>query len=162
LNDSGRDYIPPWDLTRSHVAGMSVENRFWLLAQYQAHLSDGEALRSSHAEGLVRSQLQQAISLLQQAEKIAVGPLEAKQLGHDQGADPVAEERQSLLKAFKATGKKQGIPITDKMVAKAAKSEWNDRTMVTWWKRNDPKCRPLQDRLIRTVLRKNPSAIWPK
>lgn len=76
--------------------------------------------------------------------------------------DAIAAERTALLLAFKLKGRKQGIKITDEMVAKAAKPEkWNTRTMVTWWKRNDKRCKPLHDRLIRTVLAKDPKSIEP-
>jgi len=79
----------------------------------------------------------------------------------DQSAeDAVAAERVRLLQNYKASGKKKGITITDKMVALAANPNWNDRTMVAWWKRNDPKCGPPHDRMIRAVLKKDPSSIW--
>jgi hypothetical protein len=79
------------------------------------------------------------------------------------GADPVAAERIALLENFKATAREQGIKVTDLMVAKAAKpGKWNTRTMVTWWKRNDRKCEPPHDKLIRAVLTKNPATLWPK
>ena len=70
-------------------------------------------------------------------------------------------ERQQLMKDFKAKARKQGIKVSDEMVAKKAKPEWNDRTMVTWWKRNDKGCKPFQDRLIRAVLEKDPLSLWP-
>jgi len=76
--------------------------------------------------------------------------------------DPIAEERAALLIAFKAKARKQGIKVTDAMVAKAAKSTWNTRTMVAWWKRNDPNCKPTHDRLIRAVLARVPASIWPR
>ena len=75
--------------------------------------------------------------------------------------DTIAAERQMLLNTFKRRGKACGIKITDEMVATAAKSSWNTRTMVTWWKRNDKRCKPIHDRLIRTVLAKHPKSIWP-
>ena len=79
----------------------------------------------------------------------------------DQSAeDAVAAERVRLLQNYKASGKKKGITITDKMVALAANPNWNDRTMVAWWKRTDPKCGPPHDRMIRAVLKKDPSSIW--
>jgi hypothetical protein len=75
--------------------------------------------------------------------------------------DPIAEERSGILDAFKARARSQGIIVTDEMVAKAAKKTWNDRTMVTWWKRNDPNCKLPHDRLIRAVLARDPALIWP-
>jgi hypothetical protein len=74
----------------------------------------------------------------------------------------VAESRAVLLTTFKSKGRALGIPITDAMVAKAAKpGKWNDRTMVTWWKRNDPRCKLPHDKLIRAVLGRDPSTVWP-
>jgi hypothetical protein len=76
--------------------------------------------------------------------------------------DTVAMERQQLMKDFKAKAREQGIKVNDKMVAKKAKPEWNDRTMVTWWKRNDKGCKLFHDRLIRAVLQKDPLSLWPR
>ena len=74
--------------------------------------------------------------------------------------DPIAAERDALLTAFKAKGRGLGIRITDEMVAKAAKpGKWNDRTMVTWWKRNDSKSKPPHDKRIRAVLDGDPSRL---
>jgi hypothetical protein len=79
----------------------------------------------------------------------------------DQSAtDPVADERVSLLRNYKSRGRKQAISITDKMMAKATNPNWNDRTMITRWKRNDPRCSPRHDRMIRAVLEKDSSSIW--
>jgi hypothetical protein len=76
--------------------------------------------------------------------------------------DPVAEDRKALLAAYKAKGREMGIRITDAMVAKAANpGRWNERTMVTWWKRNDLKCKPPHDRKIRAVLGRDPASNWP-
>jgi len=78
------------------------------------------------------------------------------------GVDAVATERKRLIDAFKAKAREQGIRVTDKLVAKAANPKWNDRTMVTWWKRNDPKSKPPHDKKIRAVLGRDPSSIWPE
>jgi hypothetical protein len=75
-------------------------------------------------------------------------------------ASDVATERQALCTAFKRKGKNQGIKITDKMIAMAAYPTWNTRTMVTWWKRNDPRCKALHDKRIRAVLAKEPNSLW--
>jgi hypothetical protein len=69
--------------------------------------------------------------------------------------DQIAAERAELLAAFKSKARAQGMKVTDAMVAKAAK-----KTMVTWWKRNDPHCKPVHDRLIRAVLAKDPALLW--
>jgi hypothetical protein len=75
--------------------------------------------------------------------------------------DTVAADRAALLTAYKAKGRGKGVRITDAMVAMAAHpGKWNDRTMVTWWKRNDQRCKPPHDRKIRAVLAKDPSDIW--
>jgi len=74
--------------------------------------------------------------------------------------DPVAHARRDLLAAFKNRGRSLGLRITDEMVAKAANGNWNDRTMVTWWKRNDPRCKPYHDKKIRSVLENDPSSLW--
>jgi hypothetical protein len=91
-----------------------------------------------------------------------LGPAQGYSETNVSGAeDPVAVERQQLMKDFKAKARKQRIKVTDEMVAKAAKpGKWNDRTMVTWWKRNDKRCEPLHDRLIRAVLAKDPRSLW--
>jgi hypothetical protein len=68
----------------------------------------------------------------------------------------VAEERKNLLDAYKRECKERGITVTDEMIAKAASSSWNDRTQVTWWKREAPKSTPAADKLIRAVLIKKP------
>jgi hypothetical protein len=77
--------------------------------------------------------------------------------------DEVAEERQLCMSKFKALARmKYGIKVTDRMVAAKAKSgKWNDRTMVSWWKRNDERCKPPHDQLIRKVLNGDPASIWP-
>ena len=80
--------------------------------------------------------------------------------GDDLEIDPVVAERAASLMAFKDLGRRMGVRVTDKMLAKAVKETWNDRTMVTWWKRHDPRCTPPHDRLIRAVLDKDPSSIW--
>jgi len=82
--------------------------------------------------------------------------------GTGAGTDTVAMDRAARLTAFKAKGRSQGIRITDEMVAKAAKpGSWNDRTMVTWWKACDPRCKLPHDKKIRAVLERDPSSIWP-
>jgi hypothetical protein len=76
--------------------------------------------------------------------------------------DPIAAERSSAILKFKSRAKAQGIRVTDEMVAKAAKpGKWNTRTMVTWWKRNDKRCERPHDRLIRSVLARDPRSVWP-
>ena len=75
---------------------------------------------------------------------------------------PVAADRDRLLRAFKAKGKTLGIKVTHEMVAHAADPKWNERSMVTWWLRNDDRCKPPHDKKIRAVLGKEPSTIWPK
>jgi len=76
------------------------------------------------------------------------------------GGDPVCAARCDLLLRFKVRGRNIGIRITDEMVAHAANPKWNDRTMVTWWKRNDPRCKQPHDRKIRAVLASDPSSSW--
>jgi hypothetical protein len=75
--------------------------------------------------------------------------------------DSKAEERRALCEAFKRRAKEQRIKATDEKIAKAACRKWNDRTMVTWWKRNDARCTSSHDRLIRAVLSKDPALVWP-
>jgi hypothetical protein len=75
-------------------------------------------------------------------------------------ANPATTERDELLRSYKARGSEQSIRITDKMVAHAANPNWNDRSMIAWWKRNDPRCNHQHDRLIRGVLGKDPSSFW--
>jgi hypothetical protein len=73
----------------------------------------------------------------------------------------VAAERKAALIDFKAKGRKQRIRITDEMVAQAANpGKWNDRTMITWWKRDDKRVKAVHDKKIRAVLGKDPSEIW--
>ena len=76
------------------------------------------------------------------------------------GVDPICADRRDLLLRFKLRGKNIGIQITDEMVAHAANPKWNDRTMVTWWKRNDSRCKQPHDRKIRAVLASDPSSSW--
>jgi len=72
-----------------------------------------------------------------------------------------AEDRAAAMTAYKARGRLLGIRITDKMVAQAANpGRWNDRTMVVWWKRDDPKCKLPHDRKIRSVLDRDPATMW--
>lgn len=66
----------------------------------------------------------------------------------------ITEERQSLIAKYKSLCRENGVKVTDKMIAKAASSSWNDRTQVTWWKRNDDRSKPVADRLIRAVFTK--------
>ena len=73
------------------------------------------------------------------------------------GRDTVAAERTALLHAYKEAGKKQGVRITDKMIAQAASpGHWTERTPVQRWKRNDDRCTPGYDVSIRAVLRNKP------
>lgn len=74
----------------------------------------------------------------------------------------VAQDRRRLLTAFKEKGRNLNIRITDVMIAKAAKQTWNERTMITWWKRTDPRCNAPHDRLIRNVLEKDPALLWAR
>ena len=70
--------------------------------------------------------------------------------------DPITIERRSLIQQYKRVCKEQGVTVTDTSIAKAASSSWNDRTQVTWWKRNDPRCTSTADRLIRAVFTAKP------
>jgi len=75
---------------------------------------------------------------------------------------PAPTERQHLLLEFKGKAKALGVRVTDEMIAKTANpGKWNDRTMVTWWKRCDVRCGDAQDKKIRAVLAKDPAALWP-
>jgi hypothetical protein len=81
----------------------------------------------------------------------------------DEGLDHVAAERQQLLLAYKADGKRQGIKITDLMIAEAAKpGKWNTRFPVAWWKSNKKDengnrlIGPREDAAIRRVLTDRP------
>jgi hypothetical protein len=75
--------------------------------------------------------------------------------------DSEAARRAAMLTDYKAKGRGMGIRITDEMVAKAANpKKWNERSMVTWWKRNDPRCKPPSDRRIKNVLSQDPSQFW--
>ena len=76
--------------------------------------------------------------------------------------DPIKAQRTALFATFKKKADSQGIRITDPKVAKAIKpGKWTDRTMIGWWKRNDPRCKPPHDKLIRAFLNKDPSEILP-
>jgi hypothetical protein len=79
----------------------------------------------------------------------------------DTEVDPVVTERASLIAAFKAKARAQGFRATDARIAKAANPKWNDRTMVTWWKSNDVRCKLSHDRKIRAVLARDPFDVWP-
>jgi len=80
----------------------------------------------------------------------------------DTDPDPIAAERTALMSSFRAKAKRQKIKVTDEIVAKEANpGKWHDRTMVGWWKRNDPRCRAVHDRMIRAVLSRDPASIWP-
>jgi hypothetical protein len=81
--------------------------------------------------------------------------------GEQPDDDLIAADRRAELAQFKLRGRSAGIRITDEMVAHAAKLRWNDRTMVTWWKRCDPRCKLPHDKMIRSVLKKDPRELWP-
>ncbi len=70
--------------------------------------------------------------------------------------DPIAIQRTSLLNDYVAQCKARGVKITDKMIAKAARPSWNERTPVQRWKRNDPKSTHSDDQAIRRVLTEKP------
>jgi hypothetical protein len=75
--------------------------------------------------------------------------------------EPIAQDRATLLSAFKAKARARRIKVTDEMVARAASpGKWNTRTMVTWWKRNDKRISSVHDRMIRAVLARDPASIW--
>ena len=79
----------------------------------------------------------------------------------EEPVETVALARAKSLLEFKDRARRKGIKATDKMIAQAANpGKWNDRTMVTWWKRNDKNCGRRVDILIRAVLAKDPSNIW--
>jgi hypothetical protein len=73
--------------------------------------------------------------------------------------DAVALVRTRELNRFKALAKRKGIRVTDQMLAHAADPNWNDRTIVGWWKRNDPRCTTKMDRKIRAVLARDPALL---
>ncbi|HEV2232641.1 MAG TPA: hypothetical protein VGV68_04460 [Terriglobia bacterium] len=64
--------------------------------------------------------------------------------------------RSELLLAYKREGREAGVKITDLMIAKAASQSWNDRTPISRWKRNDPRCTAADDFKIRRVLKTKP------
>jgi len=72
------------------------------------------------------------------------------------GQDPIDVERTLLLDRYKQECRSVGVRVTDEMIAKAASPSWNDRTQVTWWKRNDPRSKPQADKAIRRVLSNKP------
>jgi hypothetical protein len=119
---------------------------------------EGETGRSSD----VKAQEEPATEAPQVADDAQPTTSRLDALDESSAQDPVAFERAGELNSFKAKGRRLHIKITDKMVAKAANDKWNDRTMVTWWKRNDKRCKPPHDRLIRAVLLRDPSSIWPR
>jgi hypothetical protein len=73
------------------------------------------------------------------------------------------DSRQCAISAFKSKARLRSIRVTDEMIARAANpGKWNDRTMVTWWKRCDPRCTAAHDKMIRAVLARDPASIWPR
>jgi hypothetical protein len=78
-------------------------------------------------------------------------------------SDPASEKtrRMELVSRFKRKGLESGIRIRDEMLAKAASPTWNDRTPITRWKADSRKSSPADDRLIRKLLSRDPSTIWP-
>lgn len=77
-------------------------------------------------------------------------------------ADPIAAERSAMMADFRSRAKRCGITVTDALVAQAANPKWTERTPVGRWKRNDPRCTRQDDRMIRALLSKDPSSIWPR
>jgi hypothetical protein len=83
--------------------------------------------------------------------------------GSELRCKPVARDRTALLDDFKVKAREGGLKVTDKMVARAANpGKWNDRTIVAWWKRNDPKSTPGHDKKIRALLARDPASIWSR
>lgn len=80
----------------------------------------------------------------------------ARTSGRENGTDPIAAERKALLKAYKDECKENGIRVTNKMIAEAARRTWHERTPVQWWLRNDARSTPGDDAAIRRVLQQRP------
>lgn len=137
-----------WDQIRHEVTGLF--KRYPALTIIPSQPSVGPPLHGEEAE---RATEQAPVA----HDTSEIGALE--QAGD--ARDPIATDRAELLTAFKAKARAQGIKVTDTMVAKAANpGKWNDRTMVTWWKRNDSRIESIHDKKIRAVLAKNPLDLW--
>lgn len=85
-----------------------------------------------------------------------VEPSSEVRIPDSEGPNHIVEERTSLLRAYKTDGMKRGVRITDKMIAKAARPTWNDRTPIQRWRRNDRRSTPGDDAAIRRVLKEQP------
>jgi hypothetical protein len=72
--------------------------------------------------------------------------------GEDESDDPIAHERQALLarhqKAFMSRHHKK---LSDDALGK--KCGWADRSFITSWKANNPRCKAAHDQKIRKALR---------
>jgi len=68
----------------------------------------------------------------------------------------VKSERRALHQAYKAECSKQGVRVTDAMIAEAASSNWHGRTAIQKWLADDPRYAGEPDRLIRSVLARKP------
>lgn len=122
----------------------------YLLAQAERLQATGQEEAAKHTNASAKSSLQPDME--DQREPSRPGARKV---------DPIAKGRRLLWNDFKSRALVQGIKINHRMLAKAAKSTWNDRTMVTWWLRNDPGCKPQHDKLIRAVLAKDPQSLCP-
>ncbi len=139
----------------------SEERREEIFPGHFGHPFEWQQIREYYP-GLFAAEIAEWHSRLLQAEA-ELGQLETPPI--EPPSAPVVignAERGAALLEFKQRGRAQGIKVTDEMVAKAAKpGRWNTRTMVTWWKRNDSRCKAAHDRLIRAVLAKDPKTLWP-
>lgn len=117
--------------------------------------------RLDQLHGVDRISRQKAIPEAKPGQIVQVEPDAGYNHGQAGGSNAVTAERQARMTEFKSRARALGIKVTDEMVANAANPKWNDRSMVTWWKRNDPRCKRPHDKLIRSVLAKDPSLIWP-
>ncbi len=87
-----------------------------------------------------------------------------EEANEDKAIVSVKADRTKLIEDFQAKGKANGMKkkITHKMIAHAANRKWNDRTTVTWWKRNDEQSTITHDSKIRAVLMNDPAELWPE
>jgi hypothetical protein len=117
----------------------------------------GSEFEASAGE-LIESEMAKIRSALFPAESEAPDQTETESV-----ADPTAQKRKQSLAEYKSLAFRMGVVrVTDEMIAKAANLNWNDRTMVGWWKRNDRRCKLRHSKLIEAVLKKNPVEIWPQ
>lgn len=104
-------------------------------------------------DNLFRYQVLYGVALA--GHKVSVSPDVLEEPIRPQSVALASGERREMLRAYKEECRRNGVKVTDDMIAKAARPTWNDRTPIQRWVRNY-RTSAGDDVAIRKVLQKKP------